>query len=134
MSQDTFSLFLQDANKQSVPQILLFVFARFELDSDATVEQQLAFAKQEGGKLRPVFSVKKLSTELSDFSTLKINSELNGQPWDVVFMAQITGAKGQQPVPGKIGKGLKMMVDSVVAGNVGQFLALNQKGERLSFD
>lgn len=134
MSQDTFSLFLQDAHKQTDPVMLLFVLARVELEVNATEEQRLAFANGEGGKLRPVSCFSSSLSELSDFNALKASLESNSQVWDIVFMATVTGANSQFPNHDEIGNWLKMMVDSVVAGNVGQFIALNLQGERLSFD
>lgn len=134
MSQDTFSLFLEDANKQSVPQMLLFVFARALLPADATDEQRYFFQKGQGSRLQPVSCVNKSPADLSDFNSLIELSGYAERPWDVVFIASIIGPDGQTPVDDEIHNWLKSMVDSVVAGNVKQFLALNQKGERLSFD
>lgn len=134
MSQDTFSLFLQDANSQSVPQMLLFVFARAALPFDATDEQRIAFENGQGGRIQPVSCVNKLPADLRDFNSLIELSEYAKSPWDIVFMASIIGPDGQLPIDDEIAKWLQSMIDSVIAGNVGQFMALNKHGERVSFD
>jgi hypothetical protein len=134
MSQDTFSLFLQDALKQSEPQMLMFVFARFVLADDATAEQKLAFEKGEGGRLLPVSCANSFATGLSDFNSLSTLSNQIERPWDVVFISTIIETNSQKLDAEHITKVLKDMVDFVANGQVNFFLALNQRGERLSFD
>lgn len=134
MSQDTFSLYLQDALKQTEPQLLIFVFTRLVLDDNATAEQRLAFEQGEGGRLLPVSCAYRLPAELSDFNDMNSVSGLIDKPWDVVFISSIIEPSSQQPVSVDVNQVLQGMIDFVASGQVQQFLALDQKGDRLSFD
>ncbi len=134
MSQDTFSLYLQDALKQTDPQMLIFVFTRIVLDDNATAEQKLAFERGEGGRLLPVSCAYRLPAELSNVNTMNDLSGSIDRAWDVVFVSSIIDPSSQQPVSVDVAQVMQGMIDFVANGQVQQFLALNQQGERLSFD
>jgi hypothetical protein len=134
MSQDTFSLYLQDALKQTEPQMLIFVFTRLVLDDNATAEQRLAFEQGEGGRLLPVSCAYRVPAELSDFNDLKSISGLIDKPWDVVFISSIIEPSSQQPVSGDVNQVLQGIFYFFASGQFQLFLALNQQGEQLSFD
>ena len=134
MSRDTFSLYLQDALKQTEPQMLIFVFTRLVLDDNATAEQRLAFEQDEGGRLLPVSCAYRLPAELSDFNALNGISGSVDRTWDVVFISSIIEPSSQKPVSVDVNQVLQGMIDFVASGQVKQFLALDKQGEQLSFD
>ena len=130
--QDTFSQLLAAARAQPQPQRLLFVFTQRELPADASDSQRQAFAQSAGGALQPIACVDKSPHELSDFAALVAESRQACPPWDVVFIAALSGAGTQPPAAAQVSEGLKRMVAAVQSGHVGPFLALNAEGDPLT--
>ena len=120
------------ANAQAEPQRLLFVFARAELPDEATEQQKQRFAAGEGGALAPVMCVDKLPAEQPHFEGLVSESKNTGMDWDIVFVTTMSGRAGIAPGSDEATQALKMMVESVKHGAIGNFLALDRSGTAVS--
>ena len=129
---DTFTQLLQAARQQAQPQRLLFVFTQRELPADASAEQKESFARGGGGALEPLACVDKSPHELTDFAALLAESRRSCPPWDVVFIAALSGANAQPPAAPTVSEALKRMVAAVQSGHVGSFLALDAAGDALT--
>lgn len=128
-----FDQLLQEAAGQSEPQRLLFVFAGAALPPDATPEQRQRFEAGEGGTLTPLACVDKGVEELSTFDELVAESRYASPPWQVVFIAALSGRGGQRPTTALVDGALQLMVRNVRDGRFGGYVALNPKGEPVTF-
>jgi len=124
---------LNAANEQAEPQRLLFVFAGAELPGDHTEAQKKRYDAQEGGALSPVMCVDKLPGELGSFSSLVEESRQTGMSWNIVFVASMSGRAGIAPNSDEAEQPLKMMVEAIQNGRIGNFLAFNRDGELVRF-
>ena len=124
-----FSGLLQAARQQPEPQRLLLVFAAAELPRDATAEETARFKRGEGGALSPVICVDKLPDEIESFATLLDESARTGIDWDILFIAAMSGRGGFAPNPDEAVQPLRMMVEAIKSGRVGEFLAMTRAGE-----
>ncbi len=122
---------IQATREQSEPQRLLFVFCRAELPDDASVQEKAAFERGEGGALTPVICVDKTPDEAPDFNTLAQESQATGQPWDMVFVAAMSGRGGIAPSSDEAQQPLTMMVEGIRMGHIGNYLPLNGQGEAI---
>ena len=125
---------IRAANAQGEPQRLLFVFARAELPEDASEFQKQRFEAGEGGTLAPVMFVDKLPIEQPHFDGLVNESKNTGMDWDIVFVTTMSGRAGIAPGSDEAIQALKMMVESVKQGAIGNFLALDRTGPAVSLD
>ena len=125
---------MQAVQGQPEPQRLLFVFCRAELPDDATAEEKAAFERGEGGALTPVVCVDKAPAEAGQFDALVAESARTGQPWDVVFVAAMSGRGGFAPSSDEAQQPLTMMVESIRLGQVGGYLPLDRSGEAVSLN
>ncbi len=132
-SPSHFDQLLQTAAAQPEPQRLLFVFAGAALPPDATPEQRARFEAGEGGTLTPLAGVDKSVQELSTFPDLVAESRYASPPWQVVFIAALSGRGGQQPSTALVDGALQLMVRNVRDGRFGGYLALDPKGEPVTF-
>jgi len=123
---------IQATREQAEPQRLLFVFCRAELPDDASSEEKAAFERGEGGALTPVICVDKTPDEAPDFSTLAQESQATGQPWDMVFVAAMSGRGGAAPSSDEAQQPLTMMVEGIRMGHISNYLPLNGQGEAIS--
>ena len=123
---------IQATREQAEPQRLLFVFCRAELPDDASPEEKAAFERGEGGALTPVICVDKTPDEAPDFNVLAQESEATGQPWDMVFVAAMSGRGGIAPSSDEAQQPLTMMVEGIRMGHIGNYLPLNGQGEAIS--
>lgn len=133
MMGSQFQQLLSAAAAQPQPQRLLFVFAGAELPADACDAQRVAYERGEGGALAPLMCVDKAPEELSSFEALVAESRTAGPPWQVVFVAALSGREGEPPPGEQLERALQHMVDAVKQGAVERFLAFNPQGETLSF-
>jgi hypothetical protein len=133
MNISNFADLLLAARQQPEPQRLLFVFVAVEMPPQATPEQQQRHAEKTGGYLVPVMCVDKLPAELTDFPALVQESRATGKPWDLVFVAGMSGQGGKVPSSDDAEAMLKRMVERVRAGGVANFLAFNDQGEPVQF-
>ncbi|MCG7198626.1 ribonucleotide reductase subunit alpha [Marinobacter pelagius] len=122
---------IQATREQAEPQRLLFVFCRAELPDDASPEEKAAFERGEGGALTPVICVDKTPDEAPDFGTLALESEATGQPWDMVFVAAMSGRGGIAPSSDEAQQPLTMMVEGIRMGHISNYLPLNGQGEAI---
>lgn len=123
---------IQASREQAEPQRLLFVFCRAELPDDASAEEKAAFERGEGGALTPVICVDKTPDEAPEFNVLAQESEATGQPWDMVFVAAMSGRGGVAPSSDEAQQPLTMMVEGIRMGHIGNYLPLNGQGEAIS--
>lgn len=130
---DDFESLLQAAHLQEQPQRLLFVFARRELGHYATAAQRERFARGAGGNLQPVLCVDKAPREVDSFAALAAESELAGQPWDIVFVGSLEGRGGIAPNSDEADQPLRFMVNAINDGRVGEFAAFDRSGHALRF-
>ncbi|GAA0843212.1 hypothetical protein GCM10009113_12640 [Marinobacter szutsaonensis] len=122
---------IQATREQAEPQRLLFVFCRAELPDDASAEEKAAFERGEGGALTPVICVDKTPDEAPDFNVLAQESQATGQPWDMVFVAAMSGRGGIAPSSDEAQQPLTMMVEGIRMGHIGNYLPLNGQGEAI---
>lgn len=123
-----FSDLLAMAKQQIEPQRLLLVFSSAELPVDADAGQKEAFARGEGGTLAPVLCVDKRPEEIQSFEALVAESSQTGQHWDILFVAAMSGRGGIAPNEDEAVQPLKMMVEAVKGGRIGQFAAIDRQG------
>lgn len=129
MNISTFDDLLAAARQQPEPQRLLFVFAAAELPVDSTAEQSARFEAGQGGALVPLMCVDKTPEEIVSFSSLAEEARQFGQPWDLVFVAGLSGRNGCAPSSQDADAPLQRMVDAIKAGSLGQFIPFNAQGE-----
>lgn len=129
MTLRNFSDLLLAARQQPEPQRLLFVFAAAELPRDATAEEKAMFERGEGGALAPRLCVDKTPDEIESFAGLREESTRTGIDWDILFVAAMSGRGSFAPNPDEAVQPLKMMVEAIKAGRVGEFLAVTRNGE-----
>ncbi|RBP27571.1 hypothetical protein DET50_11456 [Marinobacter pelagius] len=122
---------IQATREQPEPQRLLFVFCRAELPDDASAEEKAAFERGEGGALTPVICVDKTPDEAPDFNVLAQESQATGQPWDMVFVAAMSGRGGTAPSSDEAQQPLTMMVEGIRMGHISNYLPLNGQGEAI---
>ena len=125
---------MQAVQEQPEPQRLLFVFCRAELPDDASAEEKAAFERGEGGALTPVVCVDKSPDEVAAFSSLVEESRETGQPWDVVFVAAMSGRGGVAPSSDEAQQPLTMMVESIRMGHIGGYMPLDSEGQPVALN
>jgi len=129
MALQTFTDLLDAAQSQREPQRLLMVFALAEAPHDATEQETAAFARGEGGALTPVVCVDKLASEIASFEALELESREALSRWDILFVAALDGRAGVPPNADEAAGPLRMMLESIRAGRIANFLAVNRRGE-----
>lgn len=125
----TFAELLEAARSQREPQRLLLVFAVAELPPGASNHERAAFERGEGGALAPVVCVDKLPAEIESFEALKAESRAALSRWDILFVAALDGRAGFAPNADEAAGPLRMMVESIRAGRVADFIAVDSRGE-----
>lgn len=128
MSINDFSGLLRAALEQPEPQRLLLVFAAAELPGDASDEETASFRRGEGGALAPVVCVDKLPGEIDGFAALLDESRRTGVAWDILFVASLPGRAGLAPNADEAVQPLRMMVEAIKDGRVGEFIAVTRDG------
>lgn len=126
-----FDDFLQLSRQQPEPQRLLLVFARAELPRDASAGERAAFERGEGGALAPIVCVDKRPEEIASFAELQRESQQATPHWDVLFVAAIDGRGGHAPNADEAVQPLRMMLEQIKGGRIGQFLAVAADGRLL---
>ncbi len=129
MTIRTFSDLLVAASTQQEPQRLLLVFAVAELPRDSGAEEKAAFERGEGGALNPVVCVDKLASEIESFESLRLESREAISRWDILFVAALDGRAGIAPNSDEAAGPLRMMVESIKAGRIANFLTIDRDGE-----
>ena len=124
-----FADLLQAALQQSEPQRLLLVFAVAELPRDATDKEKTEFARGEGGALAPKVCVDKRPEDIESFAALVDESRQTEVDWDILFVSALSGRGGFAPNPDEAVQPLRMMVEAIKGGRVGEFLAVDRNGE-----
>lgn len=133
MTISSFDELLQASRQQNEPQRLLFVFATASLPDEATPAQRARFSAGEGGTLDPLMCVDKTPDEIVSFETLIEQAREFGQPWDVVFVAAMSGRDGSSPSAEQAEAPLQRMIESIKAGDIGGFIPFNTKGQPIQF-
>jgi len=128
----SYSELINATKDEHEPQRLLFVFCRAELPDDASAAEKAAFERGEGGALTPVICVDKSPQEVSEFSVLVEESQNTGQPWDVVFVAAMSGRGGTPPSSDEAQQPMTMMVESIRLGHVSNYLPLDKRGNAIN--
>ena len=134
MTISSFDELLQAARQQNEPQRLLFVFATAGLPDDATPAQHAHFAAGQGGTLAPLMCVDKAPNEIVSFATLVEQARAFGQPWDIVFVAAMSGRAGISPTAAQAEAPLQRMVESIKAGDIGGFIPFDGQGQPVQFN
>lgn len=125
---------LRAAADQPEPQRLLLVFAAAELPRDATATERERFERGEGGALAPRVCVDKLPEQIAGFEALVEESRRTGVDWDILFVAALGGRGGFAPNSDEAVQPLKMMVEAIRGGRVGEFLAVDRHGGLVSLE
>jgi hypothetical protein len=133
MTMSNFDDLLRAAREQTEPQRLLFVFTTAGLPDDATAQERARFKAGQGGTLTPLMCVDKAPAELTSFETLLTESRQLDQPWDIVFVAALSGTHDAAPTSLQAEEPLQRMVESVKSGRIGGFIAFDTQGEPLQF-
>lgn len=133
MTDSHFQQLLAAARSQPEPQRLLFLFAAAELPDDANAEQRSRFESGEGGALAPLMCVDKHPDELTDFEALVAQSRRAGPPWQVVFVAGLSGQRGRPPADEQVEAALQSMTEAVRSGTIRRFAAYDAGGRPLDF-
>jgi len=129
MSIHDFSGLLRAALQQPEPQRLLLVFAAAELPGDASAEETASFERGEGGALAPVVCVDKQPGEIDGFAGLLDESGRTGVAWDILFVASLPGRAGLAPNADEAVQPLRMMVEAIKDGRIGEFVAVTRDGK-----
>lgn len=132
-NSSAFEQLLQAAAAQPEPQQLLFVFACAELPADANQAQRARFERGQGGALEPLACVDKRLDELSTFEALVEESRLASPPWQVVFVAGLSGRDGQAPSSQEVDTSLNAMVEGVRRGEFRGWMTFDSQGQPLQF-
>lgn len=114
---------------QPEPQRLLLVFVTAELPPDATEEEKQRFERGEGGALAPVLCVDKAPDEIRDFAALSDESRHTEIDWDILFVAAMSGYGGHAPSSDEAAQPLRLMVEAIKGGRIGEFVAVDRSGE-----
>jgi hypothetical protein len=133
MTISSFDDLLHSAREQTEPQRLLFVFTTAGVPDDATAEQRAHFQAGQGGTLTPLMCVDKAPDEWASFDALLAESREFGQPWDIVFVAAMSGSKGHAPTSADAEAPLQRMVESIKAGTIGGFIPFDGQGRPVQF-
>lgn len=134
MSLHDFAGLLQAARELEEPQRLLLVFATAESPADATAEEKQRFERGEGGALAPALCVDKAPEEIRDFAALAEESRQTGIDWDILFVAAMSGRGGHAPNSDEAMQPLRLMVEAIKSGRVGDFLAVDRNGELVQLE
>ncbi len=134
MTISSFDDLLQASREQNEPQRLLFVFASAGLPDDATPSQHTRFTAGQGGTLTPLMCVDKAPDEIDSFETLIDQAREFGQPWDIVFVAAMSGRAGSNPTSAQAEAPLQRMVESIKAGDIGAFIPFDAQGQPIQFN
>jgi hypothetical protein len=129
MNIASFDDLLTAARQQPQPQRLLFVFAAAELPEGSNPEQVRRFQAGQGGALTPLMCVDKTPDEIGSFDVLVQESRQFGQDWALVFVSSLSGRAGQAPSSQDADAPLQRMVESIKAGQLGQLLPFDLRGE-----
>ncbi|MBK6714975.1 MAG: ribonucleotide reductase subunit alpha [Burkholderiales bacterium] len=133
MNIASFDDLLRAASEQAEPQRLLFVFTAAELPSDATPGQRARFRAGRGGTLTPLMCVDKSPAELNSFNALLDESRRAGPPWDIVFVAALSGSAGRSPTSADADAPLQRMVESIQSGRIAGFIPFDAQGQPVHF-
>ncbi len=131
-TESPFQQLLRSAELQTEPQRLLFVFTTAELPENASAEQRRQFAAGQGGSLTPLICVDKAPEELVSFEALRDESAKAGPPWQVVFIAALSGQGGRPPSAELAEQALQTLVERVRVGRLDGLMALDHDGRLLS--
>lgn len=138
MTLSSFDDLLQAARSQPQRQRLLFVFAAAGVDADATPAQRARFQAGQGGTLTPLMSVDKAPEDLVSFEALRDESQgqhgQQGGPWDLVFVAALSGTADASPTATQSDAALQRMVASIKAGNINGCIAFDAAGLPVQFN
>lgn len=99
------------AHEQPDPQRLLFLFASAKTTNKSRKQQD------KKGTITPTMVVDKLPAELSDFKLLCTEADSLSKDWDFVFIASLSGDKGQAPSSEDAEPYLNRMTNDVTSGN-----------------
>lgn len=132
-SPSIFRQLLAAAAAEPQPQRLLFVFADVELPAGASADQAARHAAGQGGALTPLACVDKGIDELTTFDALVTESRQACPPWGMVFVAALPGQGGQPPGKDRVDGALRQMVENIQAGRLAGYLALDRRGDPLTF-
>ncbi len=67
------------------------------------------------------------------FAALVQESKVAGLPWDIVFVASLSGRAGVAPSTDEAAQPLRLMVNAINNGRVAEFAAFDRDGNVLQF-
>ncbi len=83
--------------------------------------------------MSPVVCVDKSPDELSDFTALVAESKRSGATWEIVFVGALSGKDGNPPSADETENSIQMMIESILQGGAGRFMAFDVEGNPVSF-
>lgn len=116
-----FSDLLEMANEQPDPQRLLFLFAQASSETKK-------YKSQQKGTITPVMCVDKLPNEVKDFSGLVREADEIEKNWDFVFIASLSGDKGEAPSSDDAEPYLNKMTNDIMRGqNIARYVVFDRQ-------
>jgi len=77
--------------------------------------------------------VDKSPAELASFAELAAEAGGFAQPWDIVFVAALSGRAGRAPTSADAEAPLQRMVEAIKTGRLGGFIPFDGQGETVRF-
>lgn len=77
--------------------------------------------------------VDKAPDELASFDALVAESREFDRPWDIVFVAALSGSAGRGPTSAQAEAPLQRMVDSIKSASTAGFIPCDGAGEPVQF-
>ncbi|MFY8350918.1 ribonucleotide reductase subunit alpha [Pseudoalteromonas sp. SSM20] len=109
------------ANEQPDPQRLLFLFAEVSSESKKNKSQQK-------GTITPVMCVDKLPSDINAFDDLVKEADEIAKNWDFMFIASLSGDKGEPPTSEDAEPYLTKMTNDVMSGqNIARYVVFDRK-------
>ncbi|HEU0196889.1 MAG TPA: hypothetical protein VFQ88_06695 [Nevskiaceae bacterium] len=130
----SFDELLAAARTQEEPQRLLFVFARKFVDDHVSETERQQYRDQRGGLIQPCLCVDKTVDEVTNFGSLREESERVGTYWwDIVFVSSMSGRGGIAPNSDEAVQPLQFMVNAINQGRTERMVAFDRHGQYLQF-
>ncbi|KWT96792.1 MULTISPECIES: ribonucleotide reductase subunit alpha [unclassified Variovorax] len=129
MSISSFDDLLRAAREMTQAQRLLFVFTAAGVPDDATPAQHERYQAGQGGTLTPLMCVDKTPGEVVSFDALRDEARQFGQPWDIVFVAAMSGSAGLSPTSEQAEAPLQRMVEAIKSGDVAGLVPFDSEGQ-----
>ncbi len=125
---------LTAARQQPEPQRFVFVFLDAALPEEHTPEEAFLFSQGQGGQLQPVMNLSKELDELTTFENLAADTSQEGQDWQVVLVACVSGENGRAATAAEVEGPLQVLEHTIrMGGDISAYTAFDRDGEHIQF-